>query len=203
MKGSFDSPFQNVLIAIVTSIALLLTAAETLTPLSIFIMCIPMIYKIEYLAVFSLATALLRFSVYFIFSTSFILMTTIIFQWKFVFSRSVQITRIAINILFTISAIVLLCGTSTSQQNNFIKHLPDKWNSTSPYIEKYQNQADCNGLEFSNFTESRFCDEFVLRDSDFVYGIGRKMLTPIILFWISVVIYNSISIVIVVLTKTL
>ena len=143
--NSQESPCLNVLLAIVTSLVLLLTSCEFLMPLITFIMGIYDIIWYKSLAIIENDTLFVLISAAVTTAISIALFMVYFLQLNFTFKKNVMILRHIANIIYTAAVICLLVSTKKHNETKLLQNLSQKWGNSDPsliYQSKHEKGTD-------------------------------------------------------------
>lgn len=186
----------NVTLAIITSLVLILTAFEIIMPIVIFVMSLLVSVKMKNSIIFEDSQKILAVVNLIVAIVSLVLIFIYFLQYFFTFKKGVQIARHIVNVVFTAVGIWALVVSRKSAENDFMDNLTKEWNSTSERTNKFEEKNKCKGLEMLKTTTEVLCDEPLQKEFDSVYNLTRRLAVPFGLFWAAIIIYSTISIVI-------
>ena len=189
------------LLVIGTSLCIVLTAFQVISPIVIIVLDVLIMVKIETSQIFQNSQTVLFIILLILAIISFLLLITYILQYNFSFNKLIQSFRHFLDIAFTGLGIASLVLSSKGREDAYYKEISTEWIQRTQRIQEYEESNKCNGLEQESNTAT--CNSFVENDFNAVFARARDLKIPLALFWCSLIFYDLISITVLCLDKKL
>ena len=181
-----------------TLLVLFLSAFQVIAPIVLLILGIYILIQIENSDLLNSQTALF-FVIFFVALISFLLIFSYFMQYNFPFKINVHVFRQILDILFTGFGIAVLVLAGSGREQSVLENIEKNWEEHPQNIINFEEKHNCNNLEVHNTTKSVFCDSFLTTEFAKIYSRSRDMRIPFALFWTSMIIYDVLSIIVLII----
>ena len=202
MNNLYDNYFINFIIVFITSLLILLTISEVLSPFFNLYISIVVTNYINTTPFFNNHLNSLYFSLIFFILINIFIIFLLYLQWKNVFKKKIHFFRIIGNILFIFGSILIFIYINISYEEDFKTEIINKWENSLD-ARDFELKYHCSGLIYLNKTNNQFCDSFINENLIKIFIFGRNLKTFIILFLISITFYSIIGSILVIYSRNL